>query len=81
MIGVNVSGINQSIAYQWWKDQSCTVGYQTSSGNSINIVSNHQPLCLFALLAAAKVNHQRYQWQDTQSKVNVVYQLKNLSFS
>ncbi|OAJ34482.1 hypothetical protein [Piscirickettsia salmonis] len=81
VIGVNVSGINQPIAYQWWKDQSCTVGYQTSSGNSINILSNHQPLCLFALLAGAKVNHQRYQWQDTQSKVNVVYQLKDLSFS
>ncbi|ODN40922.1 hypothetical protein [Piscirickettsia litoralis] len=81
VIGVNVAGVNQPIQYQWWKDQSCTVGYQTSMGNSVNISNSHAPLCLFALLASAQEDNHRYQWQDKQSKVKIAYQLTGLEFA
>ncbi|WP_158006994.1 hypothetical protein, partial [Piscirickettsia litoralis] len=75
IIGVNVSGVNKPINYQWWKDQSCTVGYETSMGSTVNILSRHVPLCLFSLLSVAQTTNNSYQWQDKQSQVNITYQV------
>ncbi|ODN42560.1 hypothetical protein [Piscirickettsia litoralis] len=78
VIGINVFGISQTVAYAWWKEQSCSVGYQTSSGSTVNIFNDYTPLCLFKLMSKAKTNNGTYQWQDKQSDIRVAYRLTGL---